>query len=102
MAPGARLVIGIRDGSVMQRRRIVKQVRWTACMCLFVLTLVACGDDDAAETPSAATSDPGVVHVHGLGRNPTDESLMIATHTGLFRVARNEAKPTRVAGRYQD
>jgi hypothetical protein len=31
-------------------------------------------------------TDPGPIHVHGLGINPTDGSLFIATHTGLFRV----------------
>jgi hypothetical protein len=70
-------------------------------MCVIVLTLVACGDDDGA-TPPAGSSDPGVVHIHGLGRNPADGSLMIATHTGLFRVAREGGKPARVADRYQD
>ncbi len=70
-------------------------------MCVIVLTLVGCGEDDGGKPP-AGQSDPGVVHVHGLGRNPADGSLMIATHTGLFRVAGTGAQPTRVAGRYQD
>jgi hypothetical protein len=42
------------------------------------------------------------VHVHGLGRNPADGSLMIATHTGLFRAGSEGGKPERVAGRFQD
>ncbi len=46
--------------------------------------------------------DPGIVHVHGLGRNPSDGSLMIATHTGLFRVKADGQDPKRVAGRRQD
>jgi hypothetical protein len=65
------------------------------------LALVACGDSDDG-SPPAGPSDPGVVHIHGLGRNPADGSLLIATHTGLFQVAGKGGRPTRVAGRYQD
>jgi hypothetical protein len=77
-------------------------VRWTACYVVIAVALVACGDNDDGSPPLVAPSDPGVVHVHGLGRNPADGSLMIATHTGLFRVAGKGGAPTRVAGRYQD
>jgi len=76
-------------------------MRWTACLCVIALALVGCGDDKDG-TPRVGPSDPGVVHVHGLGRNPADGSLMIATHTGLFRVGGKAAEPLRVAGRYQD
>jgi hypothetical protein len=40
--------------------------------------------DDELSGLSAA--DPGPVHVHGLGVNPADGALFIATHTGLYRV----------------
>lgn len=46
--------------------------------------------------------DPGPVHVHGLGVNPADGALFIATHTGLYRVEEDERKAERVGGRYQD
>lgn len=46
--------------------------------------------------------DPGPVHVHGLGVNPTDGALFVATHTGLFRAGSGERQARRVAGRYQD
>lgn len=39
-------------------------------------------------------------HIHGLGVDPADGALFVATHTGLFRVT--DAKATRVANRYQD
>jgi photosystem II stability/assembly factor-like uncharacterized protein len=42
------------------------------------------------------------LHVHGLGVNPADGALFIATHTGLFRAAPGQRKAERVAGRYQD
>lgn len=47
-------------------------------------------------------SDPGPVHVHGLGVNPRDGALFIATHTGLFRSAEGTVRASRVGDRYQD
>jgi hypothetical protein len=46
--------------------------------------------------------DPGPIHVHGLGINPNDGALFIATHTGLFRLGAEEKEAVRVADRYQD
>jgi photosystem II stability/assembly factor-like uncharacterized protein len=40
--------------------------------------------------------------VHGLGVNPADGALFVATHTGLFRVAPGARRARRVADRYQD
>ena len=47
-------------------------------------------------------TDPGPIYVHGLGINPADGSLFIATHTGLFRVGKDSRKAVRIADRYQD
>ena len=47
-------------------------------------------------------SDPGPVHVHGLGVNPSDRSLMVATHTGLWRVAPRRRAAQRVGDSRQD
>ena len=47
-------------------------------------------------------TDPGPVHVHGLGVNPADGALFIATHTGLFRAAPGDQTAERVGGLYQD
>jgi Sortilin, neurotensin receptor 3, len=58
------------------------------------------GDDGMFSGVPAA--DPGPVHVHGLGVNPADDALFIATHTGLFRVAKGERRAERVGDRYQD
>jgi hypothetical protein len=72
-----------------------------------ILTLVGviggCGDEQSPTVPSsAAVEDGGVQHIHGLGVNPADESLMIATHTGLFRAGAEETEATRVGDRRQD
>lgn len=64
------------------------------------LALSACGSVETGGAP--IVDDPGPVHVHGLGVNPSDDALFIATHTGLFRVGPDEKRASRVAGRYQD
>jgi hypothetical protein len=58
------------------------------------------GDQQALEELSPA--DPGPVHVHGLGINPADGALLIATHTGLFRVADGARNAERVGESFQD
>ncbi len=58
------------------------------------------GGDEASTAPSAA--DPGPVHVHGLGIDPADGALFIATHTGLYRVEEGERRAKRVGDRLQD
>jgi hypothetical protein len=57
---------------------------------------VGCGGDEAAP------ADAGVGHVHGLGVNPADGSLFIATHSGLFRSAPREKTAERVGDSLQD
>lgn len=62
--------------------------------------LVGCGRDGA---PSAiSTSGAPIGHVHGLGVDPADRSLLIATHDGLFRAAEGEAKARRIGRSTQD
>ena len=55
--------------------------------------------DGQGVTPVA---DPGPVHVHGLGVNPADRALFIATHTGLYRSAEGESTSVRVSDNRQD
>ncbi len=64
------------------------------------------GDDRADQLPDqppaagTVAPDPGPVHVHGLGINPKDDALLIASHTGLYS-AQGAQRPRRV-GDYQD
>lgn len=64
------------------------------------------GDDRASQPPDqppaagTVAPDPGPVHVHGLGINPKDDGLLIASHTGLYS-AQGAQRPRRV-GDYQD
>jgi photosystem II stability/assembly factor-like uncharacterized protein len=71
------------------------------------LLAAGCGGDSddsgQARSPGRAdVEDPGPIHVHGLGINPEDGALFVATHTGLFRAAEGERKAKRVADRFQD
>jgi hypothetical protein len=77
-------------------------MRLRPCACvLLIVSAAGCGAD-AQDERQVVSPDPGVVHVHGLGRNPADGAVMIATHTGLFRADPEGGEPVRVAGRYQD
>jgi hypothetical protein len=82
-------------------------VRFLAAAALLLVAgacgLGACsGDSDEPTEPDPRVGDPGPVHVHGLGVNPADGALFVATHTGLFRAAAGEQRARRVADRFQD
>ncbi len=66
-----------------------------------VLLWQSSGDREGTFSGVSA-ADPGPVHVHGLGVNPADGALFIATHTGMYRVEEGERKAERVGERYQD
>jgi photosystem II stability/assembly factor-like uncharacterized protein len=65
-----------------------------------VLVLASCGGDDADTGDGSAAELPN--HIHGLGVNPSDGALFIATHSGLFRVPRGSDEPSRVDQQFQD
>lgn len=70
---------------------------------LAALIIVFTRDNSPAVSVSDLTTpDPGPIHVHGLGINPEDGSLFIATHTGLWRTAPGGTRPERVADNKQD
>lgn len=72
-----------------------------AAACL-VLTGCSSTDDGRGEITEAATSaeDRVMGHVHGLGVNPEDDSLYVASHFGVFQVV--DGEPVRVADRWMD
>jgi hypothetical protein len=57
-------------------------------------------DDPAA--PAGLAADPGPVHVHGLGVDPADGALLIATHTGTYRLSPGEDRARRIGESRQD
>lgn len=69
--------------------------------------LGACGGDDGDNGGGgAADQEPGgeraLEHIHGLGVDPADDALIIATHFGLFRVPEGEQEPVPVGESEQD
>jgi len=60
------------------------------------------GRDDSPAPSRPTAEDPGPLHVHGLGRNPRDGALFIATHTGIWRLAQGNGIPERVGVSRQD
>jgi hypothetical protein len=88
---------------------MLAMLRRPSLICLLAagLLVVGCGgdSDDSGQAPSTdgpRVGDPGPIHVHGLGVNPEDGALFVATHTGLFRAGEGERMATRVADRFQD
>jgi hypothetical protein len=75
-----------------------------------LLVVSGCFDGDSEDSASSGSSsglaptseDPGPVHVHGLGVDPADGALFIASHTGLFKLPQGSEAAERVADRYQD
>jgi hypothetical protein len=93
-----------RKAAMNDRRR-----RWlgyaVAVVLVAVVAVVLVGrvDGGEGESPaSSASAGEGPVHIHGLGVNPRDKALFIATHTGLFRLAKDQARPERVGQSDQD
>jgi photosystem II stability/assembly factor-like uncharacterized protein len=77
-------------------------MRRPLCTLLAALAIGACGEASAPAPATNGSSDPGQVHIHGLGLNPADGSLFIATHTGLFRAPPDADRSARVGDSYQD
>jgi len=67
-----------------------------ATVVLVVVLWTAAGGNDKQ------AADAGPLHVHGLGINPADRALFIATHTGLFRAGEGESTSVRVGESFQD
>jgi hypothetical protein len=67
------------------------------------LLLGGCGSGDSPAPPGApdAAEDTALGHVHGLGVDPGDGTLYVASHFGVFRVA-DDGTRERVAERWQD
>jgi hypothetical protein len=67
-----------------------------------VVAIAVTGDGDGGRGGGHGGSGPDLAHVHGLGVNPEDGTLYIATHTGLFRAAPGRQTASRVGDSQQD
>lgn len=70
-----------------------------AILAAMALLPAACAADEQPDTP--VSDDQTVGHIHGLGIDPADDSLYVATHHGLFHID-GAGTPERVADRWQD
>jgi photosystem II stability/assembly factor-like uncharacterized protein len=76
-------------------------MRWVLALALAgMVALASCGGNGESSGNGSAAQLPG--HIHGLGVNPSDGALFIATHSGLFRAPRGVREPARVDDQYQD
>jgi photosystem II stability/assembly factor-like uncharacterized protein len=88
---------------ILSWRRAGRLSLASAVLATLAFLVAACGGKGEPETfTGIAPDDPGPIHVHGLGLDPSDGALFIATHTGLYRVAKSETKAERVGDKYQD
>jgi len=82
-------------------RRLAYAGAFLLAAVVAVVVVIRAGGGDGTQGTSAA-ADGGPVHVHGLGVNPRDGALFIATHTGLFRLAKDQARAERYGQGSQD
>lgn len=86
--------------------RAVRRLLGSLALLAATSFLAACGDDESpsagAGKDSAAQQGPAMEHIHGLGINPADGRLFIATHNGLFAAARDQTRPEQVGETEQD
>lgn len=78
----------------MERRWIVSVVAFLAIVAALALAWVS--------RDESGGSAAGPIHVHGLGADPADASLLIATHTGMWRLEPGDERASRVGDRDQD
>lgn len=75
--------------------------RLVALLLALLSGVAACGGDrPAVSAPSDAGQE--IAHIHGLGVDPVDDSLVIATHTGLFSAPAGTTESRRVSDSRQD
>lgn len=64
---------------------------------LLTVVVAGCGDggEQSADGTGLVRADPPTGHVHAIGVDPADGSVVLAAHTGLFRAARGATRATR-------
>lgn len=82
-------------------KRMGRLMAGGALLVIVAALAAGCGENGG---PSDATlsAPEGPNHIHGLGINPADDALFIATHSGLFRAAEGSKEVARVDDQFQD
>lgn len=107
MSPSRRRTVARRTGRPAGRASSSRSRLGLVVLFVLVvgggLVLLQRGGDDASESAGpGGAADPGVSHVHGLGVNPADGSLIVATHFGSFRIPAGGGDAERIGDSYQD
>lgn len=82
-------------GCKLRRGSQVRSGAASAPLVVIALLIAGCGGGESSGNGSADFAAEAS-HVHGLGVNPSDGSLFIATHGGLFRADADSEAPARV------
>ncbi|UUU25236.1 F510_1955 family glycosylhydrolase [Streptomyces sp. DSM 40750] len=87
----------------MTARPAIGPVLAAAGASVAALVLAACGggSSDTGDGASTSRSSQTLSHVHGLGVDPADGRVYVATHNGLYTVAKGQ-KPKLVGHRRDD
>ncbi|MFF5757457.1 F510_1955 family glycosylhydrolase [Streptomyces longwoodensis] len=87
----------------MTARPTTRALLTVAGTALASLLLAACGggSSDTGEKAAASPSSSALSHVHGLGVDPADGRMYVATHDGLYTVAKGQ-EPKLVGDRKDD
>lgn len=67
---------------------------------LLLFTAAACSSETDSPDPGPG-DETAMGHIHGIGIDPADDTLYVATHFGLFHLTDRD-QPQRVADRWQD
>ena len=85
-----------------QGTRLAVVLRWLAVAGSAALLAAGCGaSSDSGSQADQQAGSPNLGHVHGLGINPADGQLYVASHHGLFLVTEQD-RPEQIAGLTQD
>lgn len=76
-------------------------VAGTAAALTLALTACSGGDADTGASASGAESGVAVSHIHGLGLDPSDQRLYVATHEGVY-TPDTKGRPTLVGDSKDD
>ena len=64
--------------------------------------VAGCGGEGETGQTGPVVSDGGASHIHGVGVDPADGAVIVATHSGMFRAAEGERRAKRLGDRRQD
>lgn len=79
---------------------LLRHVALLAVLASTTAAAAACSTETPDAVGSETSADTALGHVHGLGVDPGDGTLYVASHVGVFRV--QDGVPERVADRRQD